>query len=102
MIPDLKALPVLDSRKRSNLSSHRQATCIALWRRFIASKEFDRDGWELAQMSCSQQTDGNSCGVFTLMNAWSLASGAQLEDILQNNCPAYRKKILNELETFSL
>ncbi|XP_041375659.1 sentrin-specific protease 1-like [Gigantopelta aegis] len=53
--------------------------------------------WNSVQYLCSQQLDGNSCGIFTCMNAECLVKDVCLTVMRQHHVPYYREYVMKTL-----
>lgn len=75
------------------------------WKTYMtirAAKTGELGEWVTTQYDCARQTDSNSCGVFTLMNAEAIVNGVALKTIKQQDMKSYRKYIRTRLALFSL
>ncbi|KAK7467907.1 hypothetical protein BaRGS_00036860 [Batillaria attramentaria] len=57
--------------------------------------------WTTKRITCSQQKDGHSCGVFVMMNAEALVEGRTPSTFQQDDVPAARVKVYNRLIGYS-
>ncbi|KAJ8303667.1 hypothetical protein KUTeg_018777 [Tegillarca granosa] len=69
---------------------------LQLWREFMHIRDSAEEvkeefgPWKTEAVKCNKQTDGNSCGIFTLMNAECIASQVPPFVMRQVHCESYR------------
>ncbi|KAJ8301877.1 hypothetical protein KUTeg_020864 [Tegillarca granosa] len=69
---------------------------LQLWREFMHIRDSAEEvkeefgPWKTEAVKCNKQTDGNSCGIFTLMNAECIASQVPPVVMRQVHCESYR------------
>ncbi|KAK3106213.1 hypothetical protein FSP39_015304 [Pinctada imbricata] len=88
-----KTVGVLDS-----LGGSHEFKYITYWRKFLETRkqhvtETIPGPWTLEPYPTNLQTDGNSCGVFTLMNAECLVKNEPVNIMRQVHVPAFRRHV---------
>ncbi|KAJ8305294.1 hypothetical protein KUTeg_015839 [Tegillarca granosa] len=102
MVVNVKELSVtvLDS-----MNGQKAENWISLWRKFMEKRNSLEDiseklgPWVENPLLSSKQRDGNSCGVFALMNAECLVHGVHISIMRQVHCRAFRQYVKDRLIT---
>jgi Ulp1 family protease len=88
-------LEVQDSIQKST-KHYNKAPGIKRLRKYLSYYGKNAEAWTLKVLPSEQQLDGDSCGIFTLMNAKALRFGVATPP-LNGNVMGFRAKILLEL-----
>ncbi|XP_069111463.1 uncharacterized protein [Argopecten irradians] len=90
---DSQEINVLDS-----LPNHdRAAKFVNHWRKFMEKRENGLQTWKMGERHSSVQEDGNSCGVFVLMNAVAVVRHKTPAIMRQCHVASYRRYALKQL-----
>ncbi|OPL33290.1 hypothetical protein AM593_10511, partial [Mytilus galloprovincialis] len=99
--PSHRTVGVLDSMH----SISRQTRFLNHWRKFMKARHQIVTGtptsWTLEQFVSSKQADGDSCGVFVLMNAYAILHKKEPTIMRQCHVKGYRKFVSHQLFTHS-